>query len=216
MTAPPGKRQKNDGACSVAGCGQPSRKRGWCASHYAQWYRCGEVRPFAYKWNERADNCLVCQKPTGDSRFRRFCSGACDFLYRKYGGNVPTVAACVGCGCDIDLTARGKGGQRKKAHVSFCRRCKAEYGKYKLTTAQLAQRDGTDCGICLEPVDMGLRRGDPGVLMCASVDHILPRSLGGTHEPENLQLAHLACNMAKSDRVAGVAPDPRRAGGRNE
>lgn len=38
--------------CEVDGCGQPKRKRNWCASHYAQWQREGEVRPFLYKWGD--------------------------------------------------------------------------------------------------------------------------------------------------------------------
>jgi 5-methylcytosine-specific restriction endonuclease McrA len=190
-------------SCSVEGCDQSRRKRDWCASHYAQWYRSGEVKPFAYKWAERATVCAVCGLPTGDSRFRRFCSGACDFLWRKYDGHVPTETPCVACGTAIDLTARGKRGQRIKASIKFCRPCKQDYRKYKLSTRELADRDGTDCGICREPVDMNLRRSVSN--MCASVDHVLPRSLGGTHDPENLQLAHLYCNQVKSDRVQGPA-----------
>jgi 5-methylcytosine-specific restriction endonuclease McrA len=34
-----------------------------------------------------------------------------------------------------------------------------------------------------------------------SVDHIIPRALGGTHDPENLQLTHLVCNLIKHDRI---------------
>lgn len=43
-------RTPNVGTCALEGCEQRSRKRGWCASHYSQWNRSGEVRPFAYKW----------------------------------------------------------------------------------------------------------------------------------------------------------------------
>ncbi|WP_354596069.1 HNH endonuclease signature motif containing protein [Streptomyces sp. JL1001] len=45
---------------------------------------------------------------------------------------------------------------------------------------------------------MSLRRSDDAK-WCASVDHVVPRALGGTHEPSNLQLAHLYCNQVKSD-----------------
>lgn len=183
--------------CSVSGCDGPVRKRGWCASHYAQWRRTGTApRPFAYKWAAPVP-CKVCGSESGYG-YREFCGGTCWALWKAHGGSVPTQRECVSCGVAIDLTVRGKGGQRVKATVKFCRRCKGDYDKYKLTAAQLAERDGTDCGICGEPVDMTLRRSES--LRCASVDHILPRSRGGTHEPDNLQLAHLICNHIKSDR----------------
>lgn len=196
-------RMSNAGrSCSVEGCGSPSRKRGWCASHYAQAYRTGKPPvPFTYKWAD-PQPCLVCGDPPGIHR--RFCSDRCRVLYRAYDGEVPSTTPCVACGAAIDLTQRGKGGQRKKAVTKFCGPCRTDYRKYKLSARELAVRDGINCGICGQPVDMSLRRKDSN--MCPSVDHILPRALGGTHDPENLQLAHLYCNQAKSDRVELVAP----------
>ncbi|RVW06740.1 HNH endonuclease [Rhodococcus spongiicola] len=73
-----------------------------------------------------------------------------------------------------------------------------------MSARQLALRDGAICGICGGDVDMSLSRKDDGA-MCPSVDHIVPRSLGGSHDPSNLQLAHMVCNMRKSDRVRPVA-----------
>lgn len=35
----------------------------------------------------------------------------------------------------------------------------------------------------------------------ASVDHIIPLSRGGTHEPGNAQCSHLRCNVAKGARI---------------
>lgn len=185
--------------CEVEGCIEPVRKTGWCASHYAQQQKTGQLpTPFAYKWAERVP-CKVCgSEGPRDLQSREFCSARCRAMYQAYDGNVPSEAACVACGVSIDLTVRGKGGQRRKASVKFCRRCRQDYAKYKLSARELAERDGTNCGICGDPVDMDLRRSESN--MCASVDHITPRSRGGTHEPENLQLAHLLCNQVKSDR----------------
>lgn len=57
----------------------------------------------------------------------------------------------------------------------------------------------TTCGICGRPVDFSLRYPDP---MSKTVDHIIPINRGGhPSDLSNLQLAHLACNLAKSDRV---------------
>jgi 5-methylcytosine-specific restriction endonuclease McrA len=197
-------RVRNKGlTCSVSGCGQPARKRGWCGSHYAQQRYTGRPpEPFKHKWAP-AGPCVVCGAPNGYGR-RRFCSNACRVLHATYKGDVPSVVQCVACGIDIDLTERGKGGQRRKVVTKFCGPCRQDYRKYKLSARELANRDGTDCGICGEPVDMSLRRKDSN--MCASVDHIIPRSLGGTHDPDNLQLSHLYCNQVKSDRWAGDRP----------
>jgi len=190
--------------CSVDGCDQPARKQSWCASHYAQARRTGcSPKPFKYRWGERSP-CLVCQREWEPGHYRRFCSSACMVLYREHNGRVPSTVRCVACGCDIDLTQRGKGGQRRKASTKFCRPCKQDYSKYKLSARELALRDGVACGICGDPVDMDLRRSQSG--MCASVDHVIPRALGGTHEPENLQLAHLYCNQVKSDLRGLVSP----------
>ena len=198
--------------CSVRDCDGPSRKRGWCASHYAQAYASGtDPVPFKHKWSPHGP-CLNCGTDSADSIHRRYCSDSCRVSYGMYGGPRPTATNCVACGIAIDLTARTKRGQLRKTVTKFCRPCKQDYNKYKMSARELAARDGTDCGICGQPVDITLSRADG--LQCPSVDHVLPRSRGGTHDPANLQLAHLRCNMAKSDRVSpSPAPTaPRRRG----
>lgn len=57
-------------------------------------------------------------------------------------------------------------------------------------------RDGWVCGICGEPVDKALQWPDP---MSVSLDHIVPLSKGGSHTLDNVQCAHLCCNMSKRD-----------------
>lgn len=57
------------------------------------------------------------------------------------------------------------------------------------------------CGICGRPVDQSLRFPDP---MSRCIDHIVPIARGGHPSAmSNLQLAHLACNRAKADKLAG-------------
>jgi 5-methylcytosine-specific restriction endonuclease McrA len=186
--------------CSVDGCEGPVRKRGWCASHYHQAKVSGrEPKPFKYKWSDLVP-CMNCGAVVDKPEHRKFCTNNCHMAYRLYGGPRPTSTECVACGVTIDLTERGKRGQLRKTVVKLCRPCKRDYNKYKMSARELAKRDGTDCGICGSPVDMTLARSDG--LDCPSVDHIMPRSRGGSHDPSNLQLAHLRCNMAKSDRVS--------------
>lgn len=224
--------------CSVEGCEGPKRKRGWCASHYAQWKRTGvDPVPFKYKWSERTE-CLVCGKPTEGTQYRQFCTANCRYKYfyaperdtytsceycrteyenplysrfcnpvcraafHKRGGPLQESTNCTACGIEIDLARKGENGRRKRREVKLCTECRGAYQRYGASAKQLAQRDGTDCALCGEPVNMSLKRTES--IMSPSVDHIIPVSLGGGHEESNLQLAHLRCNIAKSNRVMPV------------
>lgn len=61
------------------------------------------------------------------------------------------------------------------------------------------QRDKGICQLCGKKVNL---KDEWPSLMCASIDHIIPLSLGGTHEPKNVQLAHFMCNTLKGNRSA--------------
>ena len=49
-----------------------------------------------------------------------------------------------------------------------------------------------------EATEPATRRYDP---LAASIDHILPRSRGGTDDDSNLQITHLRCNLLKHDKA---------------
>lgn len=66
--------------------------------------------------------------------------------------------------------------------------------------AEIYARDGWRCGLCRRKVDVGLTYPHP---RSASLDHIVPLSLGGEHVRSNVQLAHLGCNVRKGARSAG-------------
>lgn len=59
----------------------------------------------------------------------------------------------------------------------------------------LMQRDNWRCRYCGEPVTTGT----------ATLDHIVPRSLGGQNTPENLTTACLTCNAIKAGRTYEAA-----------
>ena len=55
------------------------------------------------------------------------------------------------------------------------------------------------CGICGKPVDKTLKYPHP---LSPTIDHIIPVIRGGhPSDLDNLQLAHFACNRAKSDSL---------------
>ena len=68
-----------------------------------------------------------------------------------------------------------------------------------LSIGELYERDGGVCHLCGGIVDRDLRWPAGG---SASIDHVLPLSLGGRDAPDNLKLAHLVCNLRKSDMGA--------------
>ncbi|WP_152203638.1 HNH endonuclease [Georgenia thermotolerans] len=86
--------------------------------------------------------------------------------------------------------------RRRNKRIKQCKRCSQDRRKHGVSVGWLAARDGTDCSICGDPVDMTLRYPDG---MCPSIDHVIPRAKGGTNDPENLALAHMQCNRIKSD-----------------
>ncbi|MCA1813160.1 MAG: HNH endonuclease [Halobacteriales archaeon] len=52
--------------------------------------------------------------------------------------------------------------------------------------AYLGRRDGAHCQLCGGPFGLGLAS--------LTLDHIIPRSRGGTNHPANLRLAHFLCS----------------------
>lgn len=80
-------------------------------------------------------------------------------------------------------------------------RAEFERNKRKLIMA------GGVCGICGRMVDTTLKFPNP---LSPTIDHIIPLVRGGhPSDIDNLQLAHLACNRAKEDKlVVGTAPKP--------
>ncbi len=59
------------------------------------------------------------------------------------------------------------------------------------------------CAICGKPVDKTIKSPHP---MSPTVDHIIPIARNGhPSDINNLQLAHRACNRAKSDKLSVAA-----------
>lgn len=183
--------------CSVDGCGGASRKLDYCANHYAMWYQHGEIREWSYRWASELI-CEYCGGPSGVNRgYRKYCSANCTQFAKLYPGGRPRFASCAGCDKQIDLNEVGKGGKRRRVGTRLCKRCRASIHKHDMTVEKLAARDGIDCHICGESIAIDAVHPDP---FRPSIDHLTPRSRGGTNDPENLKLTHLWCNQVKSDR----------------
>lgn len=62
---------------------------------------------------------------------------------------------------------------------------------------KLLRRDGFNCHICKKPLNL---RAEYNAWDQPSLDHIIPRSEGGSHKLENLKLAHRMCNSVRGSR----------------
>lgn len=204
--------------CAAPGCDRPTRgNTEVCEKHRVQLRRTGSLVP---KWEWSNDwVCVVCgqEVPKGSGR-RSHCSGRCQMMasrarrgfYKNHQYQRrqqqrrrhermkrPQSYDCVKCGKTVDLNIPvTKTGRFKRIDSKLCDKCKHRT-RSKMTVGQLVQRDGINCKICGEVVDMAATAKD---LFRPSIDHIVPRAHGGTNDPENLQLAHLWCNQVKHTR----------------
>ena len=68
----------------------------------------------------------------------------------------------------------------------------------KALRAKVREQAGNRCGYCLARQDYV-----PWVL---EIEHIVPKSKGGTDDEDNLWLACHSCNLYKSDQTHGIDP----------
>lgn len=73
--------------------------------------------------------------------------------------------------------------------------------------AVLIERDGPNCQLCGEWVDLTIKSGPKGDRAGPSIDHILPRSLEGPDDLANLRLAHWGCNRDRMTEVTQADVD---------
>ncbi|MEV4151789.1 HNH endonuclease [Nocardia salmonicida] len=106
----------------------------------------------------------------------------------------------------IDYLAPTNGGGTRMTPISkkLCDDCRHRSASLYLSADEIRARDGDDCSICGLPVPTDAFKPHP---LAAEVDHILPISRGGSHDPNNLALAHKTCNIGKGDKF-GWRRDP--------
>ena len=90
------------------------------------------------------------------------------------------------------------GRAKKSAKEALRRALKCGVESERVTVLALIERDQGRCGLCGQAVLLETKYPDP---LSPSMDHILPLSLGGPHVADNLQLAHLICNIRKGNRA---------------
>lgn len=143
----------------------------------------------------------------------KFCSTRCSTRFRRLNPD----GSCSTDGCPRTSEARGlcaacwkregraagriaadPWSERRKANYQKRRALKMQLPADDIRPADVYERDEWVCGLCSEPVEHTLSWPDP---MSPSLDHVLPLSKGGHHVMENVQLAHLSCNVRKGART---------------
>lgn len=125
-----------------------------------------------------------------------------------------TTKICVICNKEFKTKRPGKQTDSRKCSMILKNMRRADQHHVRKTREKRAfvkrvnrlsiyKRDGWICQLCHKKVDPLLGHPHP---LSASIDHILPLANGGTHEPRNVQLAHLICNCKKSN----IEPDQLR------
>ena len=134
--------------------------------------------------------CWRSSKPASDGRsLCRSCrfGGASADCQR----NPTTRWSCASCGAVCERPATR--GQRP----SLCTKCRTSDWISKRRREAIYERDLWTCWLCEERVDASLI-GSRDVWR-PSLDHVIPRSLGGDHSYANLRLAHMWCNVTRGN-----------------
>ena len=139
----------------------------------------------------------------------------------KKSGLVPLKHGTVGsynkgCRCEFCSEAKREANRAYKALVKaehgvnpstlYGRRYRERTGvRYRMAPSdwidpklrvEIYERDGWVCHLCDEPVD---RVADFNDDLAPSLDHLQPRSKGGSDDPDNLATAHRLCNSRRRD-----------------
>lgn len=148
--------------------------------------------------------CTACEKTFTTTNPRRtVCTAACMQWTHNHPGTLRILdKECLWCltpfvgssarqkYCRPDCLAKANQERRNKRTQD----CYVE----QVSKHTVAKRDKWRCQLCRKKVNQDLAYPHP---MSWSLDHVIPLSLGGEHSYANAQLAHLACNIRKRNKI---------------
>lgn len=218
------RKAKRDGdipmpACGSPGCPHPVHSCGYCSTHLRRFklYGSSEVITKAPMGSVKGKPCSVpgcdCRHPS------RYLLGGVVYCVRhwnrtkKYGD--PHFVKRPATNSAEDKKRNAAERQRRylatphgklRSRFNAAKNRALKYGCDWVTGITkevfLAIYNQPVCGICKLPVPEAER----------SIDHVVPLSKGGANCPDNLQLAHVICNVRKNNRAARPVCVPARRG----
>lgn len=192
--------------CSFEGCGLPAHSKGLCSGHRIQRDKGQELRPLR--------EFLIC--PDGSICKFDECDSPvyCKLMCRRhYDREKHAEKMATDLEYAVKKLARSRSAhqredpiKRAEQNLAWCRAnresrresCRRRQAQHKgaecvdiFTKADIWQRDGGICGICL----LEANEND------WHLDHIIPLSRGGQHTLDNVQVSHPPCNLSKKDKL---------------
>jgi len=161
-------------------------------------------------------SCAVCEAEFEARRSdSRCCSKTCSRKFHRK----PSLTMCSVDGCGKPMVARemcsthynlnspnrsswskGKPETRRRSNRVWTAKRRAltrGADAENVDREAVGERDGWRCGICAKRIDPELVWPAP---KSQSLDHIVPLSLGGQHTYLNTRIAHLDCNVRRSNK----------------
>jgi len=175
------------------------------------------IRAAASRGSKVVHECLWCEAKWSNingGKRSRFCSLAHKNEWQKrekrreYGATV-RVVSCSECDAEFETTQPRQVVCGLKCRAGRKMRMKAPrkgwFVAREALKAEIRERDQGLCGLCGDPVPSELPLMPSGRVQDdhPSLDHVVPRSLGGSDEPSNLQLTHWKCNVLKGASTNG-------------
>lgn len=182
-------------------CGEPTQSRKVPARGFARHNACS---PFhGGNGYRRGCRCRVCTDSQAE-RVTRFYAKRLAQDGLSYNQRLRRLKRGVPIGGTPDCSVCFEPLERwSDAEAPAHKRCKDGYiPNYDAKRALVIERDGSDCWLCLEPVDFDASWNSD---WAATLDHVQPRSMGGSHELGNLRLAHRWCNSVRADDRVDVS-----------
>jgi hypothetical protein len=198
-------------------CDRPHYAHGVCVTHYRAGRRAAGIDA---KRSRRAidKTCEACGAIfTADRDDARYCDRTCRDIANLLAGQQAAagvnavearraatscrieVRSCLQCGCLF--TARpGLGSPRMYCKPSHRASFKARHSTnaHRVHALSVHTRDEWICWLCGQPTTRRWTANDP---YAPTLDHLIPRSLGGSDAPDNLGTAHAVCNSRRGARM---------------
>lgn len=172
-----------------------------------------------------ARDCEVCGtsfRPTYQSKGQkqRTCSRPCGRIVRsapyvKRGKTCKVYFPTCTCGkvfaarnsrhklCSYRCRINDTGSRLRDLYRMAARQGAAGARWRNLLVGYLRERDGDRCPLCRKTIRFDLKSGPRGDRRGPSVDHVVPRSQGGSDDPANLRLTCWGCNHTRSAKGGG-------------
>ena len=141
--------------------------------------------------------CKTCGRDFQATGRALFCSPLCSYLDRHNPSCEVVRSTCRTCGRTILWhSARGY-------CSTACNRNRAR--RWRRHALEVHERDQWTCQLCGTPT---LREWVKGDMRSPTLDHIMPRSLGGSDDIGNLRTAHWLCNSIRGNQTETHAVTP--------